>query len=68
MALTQKNQEYLDEFGHGPGRNKDLTDVLGNILSDANITTLKAGMKDKEIARLNTQKINIETKLTELSN
>lgn len=67
MGLLNKNKEYLDVYGYGPGRNKDLIDSLKEILTDANVIALKLKMKDKNIIKLNAQKEIIEIKLTELS-
>lgn len=67
MGLSNVNKEYLDGYGHGPGRNNDFVKSLKEILTDADVAALKIKMKDKNIIKLNAQKEIIESKLTELS-
>ncbi len=67
MALSKANAEYVDGFGLGHGKNKDFTDSLKEVLTDATVVSLKSKMKDKEIASLNVKKESIDAQITELN-
>lgn len=66
MALSKENKDYLDEFGHGPGSNKEFIGALKNILTDADISKIKLELKAKQVTKLTIRKNEIISKLAEL--
>jgi len=66
MALSNANKKYLDEFAN-PSEVVILVGTLKQVLTDSHIATLKNKVKDFKIAKLESQKADIEAKIDKLN-
>lgn len=68
MALSKENENYLDDLKRSPIFSKvEIVDILKQVLKDEDVVQVRTLVKAKEIQSLNTQKADIENRITELS-